>query len=119
MINEKTVIPQDPQKSTRERGEAIHREDEKETTEESKKEKAPIAPLVGTAEQWVDPWMRRPPQQNRSPELRSPERKPLVEDNLSSIGSSDSEGGINMNFTASVDYARNMLKAWGFSCCRL
>ena len=42
------------------------------------------------AEQWVDPWMRRQPAQNRSPEIRSPVRKG---DDLSSIGSSESGEG--------------------------
>ena len=96
VLSDKIVAPPETQKSTKDRNDAIHREAEKEAVEDSKKDKNPITPLVANAEQWVDPWMRRQPQQNRSPELRSPERKPLVEDNISSIGSSDSEGGTDI-----------------------
>lgn len=76
--------------------EAIDTEAEKEAPgAQLKDDKEAIAAPVGNAEQWVDPWMRRQPQQNRSPEIRSPQRKSSLENNLSSVDSSDSDAGIN------------------------
>ena len=77
----------------REKPEANQRGSQKEAGEDSINDKNILAPVAGNAEQWVDPWMRRQPQPNRSPELRSPDRKPFADDHLSSIGSSNSEAG--------------------------
>ena len=68
------------------------RTDEKVDSTEPKKEDA-AASTPAAAEQWQDPWMRTQPQQNRSPERKSPSRKNSNADGLSSFGSSDSESG--------------------------
>ena len=92
--HEKAPTSQDVQNDSKEKVEGGKKEPEKEAGEPLKNEKEANAPSIENAEQWVDPWMRRKPQQNRSPEIRSPERRATANDDLSSIGSSDSEAGI-------------------------
>jgi len=90
-VSDKTVLPPDGTRIVREQPEANQRALQKEAGEDSINDKSLVAPVAGNAEQWVDPWMRRQPQPNRSPELRSLDRKPFADDHLSSIGSSNSE----------------------------
>ena len=87
------MLPPDGARIVREQPEANQRGLQKEAGEDSINDKNLVAPVAGNAEQWVDPWMRRQPQPNRSPELRSLDRKPFADDHLSSIGSSNSEAG--------------------------